>query len=204
MLFPDSYFTIIGPAEGLFKDRSSKFLTFAWPVKTEAEIKTHLLALKKEHPSANHQCYAWRLGPDKAAFRSNDDGEPANSAGKPILSQIQAKDLTNILIVVVRYFGGTLLGVNGLINAYKNAAANVIQNSVIEEQFIVFEYKVEFDFDVLSQVMRVLKENEAKIVSNAYEEKNVIIFQVKKINSGKLESKFKELYTTRLEFLHLV
>lgn len=204
MLFSDSYFTILDPVEALFKDRGSKFLSFAYPIKTESEIKEQLQKLKKEHPSANHHCYAWRLGADKAAYRANDDGEPSNSAGKPILSQIQSKDLTNVLIVVVRYFGGTLLGVSGLINAYKNAAAEVLNQAIIEERFILFEYKIEFDFDALSQVMRLLKEYEAKILSNAYEEKNSIVFQVKKLHSEKLESKFNELYTTKLEFLHLV
>ncbi len=204
MLFSHSYFTITKPAVGLFKDRGSKFLAFASPLKTEAEIKNTLLALKKEHPSANHQCYAWRLGTDKLAFRANDDGEPFNSAGKPILAQIQSHDLTNILVVVVRYFGGTLLGVNGLINAYKNAAAEALSNAIICEQFILFEYKIEFDFDSLSKVMRLLKECEAKIISTTYEETNAIVFQVKKLHSERLESKVKELYTTQLEFLHLL
>jgi len=203
MLFSDSYFTVMGPAEGLFKDRGSKFMAFAWPVRTEAEIKNHLLALKKEHPSANHHCYAWRLGADKAAFRANDDGEPANSAGKPILAQIQAHDLTNVLIVVVRYFGGTLLGVSGLINAYRNAAADVLSKAEIREQFILFEYRIRFDFDALSKVMRLLKDCDAKILSTTYEGTNAIIFQVKKLYSEKLETKAKELYTTQLEFLHL-
>jgi len=203
MLFSDSYFTVVRPGEGIYKDRGSKFLAFARPVKTESEIKEHLQLLRKEHPSANHHCYAWRLGADKAAYRANDDGEPSNSAGKPILAQLQSKDLTNVLVVVVRYFGGTLLGVSGLINAYKNAAADVLSQSEIEEKFILFEYKIEFDFYALSQVMRLLKEYEAKILSNAYEEKNQIIFQVKKMYSEKLESKFGELYTTRLEFLNI-
>ena len=204
MLFSESYFTIIEPAEALTKDRGSKFLAFAFPVKTESEIRNQLSALRKEHPSANHHCYAWRLGADKAAFRSNDDGEPSNSAGKPILAQIQSHDLTNILIVVVRYFGGTLLGVSGLINAYKNAAAEALALSTITEQFIFFEYKVEFGFDALSQVMRLLKEYDTKVISTAYDEKNTIVFQVKKMHSEKLESKFTELYTTKLEFIKLV
>ncbi len=204
MLFSDSYFTIKQPAEGILRDRGSKFLAYAFPVKSELEVKTCLLSVKKEHPSATHHCYAWRLGADKAAFRANDDGEPSNSAGKPILSQILAKDLTNVLVVVVRYFGGTLLGVNGLINAYKSAAEEALNHSEIEEQFILFEYRVEFDFDAMSPVMRILKEFETKMISNSYDEKNAIVFQVKKQHSEKLEEKFKELYTTKLEFLNLV
>lgn len=204
MLFSDSYFTVAAPAEGIYKDRGSKFLGFIFPVFSEAEIKQHLQDLRKEHPSARHHCYAWRLGADKNAYRANDDGEPNNSAGKPILAQIQSNDLTNVLIVVVRYFGGTLLGVSGLINAYKLAAADAIANAQIEERFILFEYKVEFNTEDTSPVMRALKENEAEILSNAYDEKNSIVFRVKKQHSEKLEQRFKELYTTKLEFLNLI
>lgn len=201
MLFSDSFYTIKLPAEGLWRERGSKFLAYAYPVKTEAEIKAHLHTLKKEHPSASHHCYAWRLGADKSAYRANDDGEPSNTAGKPILSQIQSKDLTNILIVVIRYFGGTLLGVNGLINAYKSAAEDALAKSEIVEQFIFYRYKIEFDFDAMSAVMRILKEYETKMISNAYDSKNTIVFEVKKQHSEKLEEKFKDLYTTQLEFL---
>ncbi|WP_317898608.1 IMPACT family protein [Aurantibacillus circumpalustris] len=204
MLFSDSYITITDSAQGVFKDKGSKFLAFAWPVKTELEVKEHLLQLKKEHPSANHLCYAWRLGPDKLAYRTNDDGEPSNTAGKPIFSQIQANDLTDVLIVVVRYFGGTLLGVSGLINAYKNAAEDVLKGANLEEKFILYEYKIEFDFDVLSAVMRLFKECEAKIISTTYEEKNAIVFHVKKLYADRMETKFQELYTTKLKFLKMV
>jgi uncharacterized YigZ family protein len=204
MLFSDSFYTIKLPAEGLLRDRGSKFLAYAYPVKTESEIKDRLQALKKEHPSASHHCYAWRLGADKLAYRANDDGEPSNTAGKPILSQIQSKDLTNVLIVVIRYFGGTLLGVNGLINAYKSAAEDALAKSEIVEQFIFYRYKVEFDFDAMSAVMRVLKEFETKMLSNSYDTMNTIVFEVKKQHSEKLEEKFKELYTTKLEFINMV
>ncbi|MGZ3898736.1 MAG: IMPACT family protein [Bacteroidia bacterium] len=201
MLFSDSYFTIKAPAQGIFKDRGSKFIAFAYPVSAEQEIKEHLSALQKEHPSANHHCYAWRLGPNAQAYRANDDGEPSNSAGKPILGQIQAKDLTNILIVVVRYFGGTLLGVSGLINAYKEAAAGALLNSEIEERFILFEYKIEFSFDDMNFVMKILKETDSKIISQNYDETNSIIFRTKKQNSEKLEESIKNLYRTKLHYL---
>lgn len=203
MLFSDSYFTITQASEALFKEKGSKFLAFAFPVSSETNIKEHLIALKKLHPSANHHCYAWRLGPDKTAFRSNDDGEPSNSAGKPILSQIQSNDLTNILIVVVRYFGGTLLGVGGLIQAYRQSSVEVIKNTVIEERFILFEYSVVFNFDDMNAVMRILKEQDAKIISTAYETINTIIFQIKKQNSEKTEKKFDDLYRCKLNFLKL-
>src|SRR5690606_3050632 len=147
MLFSDSFLTINAAAKALFKDRGSKFFAFAFPVKSEQEIKVHLQEIKKLHPSATHHCYAWRLGADKLNFRTNDDGEPNNSAGKPIFSLIQSNDLTNVLIVVVRYFGGTMLGVPGLINAYKSAAALAIDNTIIMEQFIMFQYRISFGME---------------------------------------------------------
>jgi uncharacterized YigZ family protein len=201
MLFSDSYFTIKEPAEGVFKDRGSKFLSFAFPVSTDTEIKDCLLRLKKEHPGANHHCYAWRLGADGQAHRANDDGEPSNSAGKPILAQIQSKDLTNVLVVVVRYFGGTLLGVSGLINAYKMAAADVLAKCAIEERFILFEYKIEFSFDDMNPVMKLLKDTESKIISQEYDELNSITFRIKKQNSNQLEEEIKNLYRTKLQYI---
>ncbi len=203
MLFSDSYYTISAAAEGLFKDRGSKFLAFAFPVKSEAAIKVCLNHLRKEHPSATHHCYAWRLGADKNAFRANDDGEPSNTAGKPILAQIQAKDLTDVLVVVVRYFGGTLLGVNGLINAYKLAAAEVLGQAPIVEQFIYFEYMVEFDFKDTNAVMRLLKQNQAKILATDYLETNSIVFQIKKQHSEQLEKKFEDIYASKLKFMSM-
>lgn len=196
-----SYHTINNASEGLFKDRGSKFMAFAFPVLNEEQIKTHLLNLRKLHPSARHHCYAWRLGPNKEVCRANDDGEPANSAGKPILTQLQANNLYNILIVVIRYFGGTLLGVNGLINAYKNAAANALLNATINEQFILNEYKLSFDAEDQGAVMRLLKETGSKQLSNNYDVRQEIIFRVKKQNAELLETKFKELYKTKLELL---
>ena len=196
-----SYHTINNASEGLFKDRGSKFMAFAFPVLNEEQIKTHLLNLRKLHPSARHHCYAWRLGPNKEVCRANDDGEPANSAGKPILTQLQANNLYNILIVVIRYFGGTLLGVNGLINAYKNATANALLNATINEQFILNEYKLSFDAEDQGAVMRLLKETGSKQLSNNYDVRQEIIFRVKKQNAELLETKFKELYKTKLELL---
>lgn len=204
MLFSDSYSTIKSPNQTILKERGSKFIGFIFPVVNESEIKNQLLQLKKEHPNANHHCYAWRLGADKSAFRFNDDGEPSNTAGKPIYGQIQAKDLTNVLLVVVRYFGGTLLGVGGLINAYKTAAAEVVNSAVIVERFILFEYRIDFDEDVISHVMRILKINEAKIISHTYESQNSVVFQIKKQNSTNLEKDFTDLYTTKLNYLKIV
>jgi len=154
----DSYLTIAEPCEGLFKDKGSKFLAFAYPVDSEDEIKEYIQILKKEHYSARHHCYAWRLGADKDLFRANDDGEPSSTAGKPILGQIQRLDLTNILIVVVRYFGGTLLGVSGLINAYREAAADVLNQAKIVEKLVEIVFLVEFDYLNMNNVMKVFKD----------------------------------------------
>jgi uncharacterized YigZ family protein len=201
MLFNDSYFTIAKASEGVFRDRGSKFLSFAFPVNSEEEIKANIIALKKLHPSAVHHCYAWRIGPAGEAFRANDDGEPSNTAGKPILSQIQSNNLTNVLIVVVRYFGGTLLGVSGLINAYKNAAADAITNALIEERFILFQYKIDFSFEEMNFVMKALKDNDAKVIEQNYDETNSIIFNIKKQNLDRFETALKNLYKIKLNYL---
>ncbi|MCC6372259.1 MAG: YigZ family protein [Bacteroidia bacterium] len=197
----NSYFKITKPSEGIFKDRGSKFLGYAFPVYSEDEIKECLMQLRREHPSARHHCYAWKLDPTSDNSRANDDGEPSGSAGKPILNQIQINNLNHVLIVVVRYFGGTLLGVNGLINAYKCAAADAIANAIIEEHFVLNEYQVEFDAMEQGAVMRVLKEFGAKIISNDYNSKQEIIFQIKKQVSEALEKKFADLYKVQLKFL---
>ncbi len=201
MLFEDSYFTIQKASEGIYKDRGSKFLGFAFPVKTETEIKEIIARLKKEHHGANHHCYAWRLGADKAAYRANDDGEPNNSAGKPILGQIQSKDLTDILIVVARYFGGTLLGVSGLINAYREAAADALKNAEIIEKHILFQYKIEFSFEQMNSVMRILRDNHCKIISNEYESNCVIIFDVRKNYNDQIEEQISKLLPIKFTYI---
>ncbi|MGD9928869.1 MAG: YigZ family protein [Mangrovibacterium sp.] len=154
----DSYLTIAKPVEGLFKDKGSKFLAFAYPVSSEEEIKEYVQTLKKEHFQARHHCFAWRLGADKTQFRANDDGEPSSTAGKPILGQIQRLDLTNILIVVVRYFGGTLLGVSGLINAYRAAAADALAHAEIIEKLVEVPFWVEFDYLNMNSIMKIFKD----------------------------------------------
>lgn len=158
----DEYKTIKAPAEGFFKDKASKFYSFAFPVETETEIDAHLKELRKRFFDARHHCYAWRLGSDKKNFRANDDGEPANSAGAPILGQIRSFDLTNILIVNVRYFGGTLLGVGGLINANKTAAAEAIKASEIIIKTVKQELEITFNYLVMNHVMKIIKEEDLK------------------------------------------
>jgi uncharacterized YigZ family protein len=204
MLFSESYFTITQADVGLFKDKGSKFIGYAYPVNSEEEIKLHLAKLKKEHVGARHFCYAWRLGPDKQAWRANDDGEPNNSAGKPILSQIQSKDLTDVLIVVVRYFGGTLLGVSGLINAYKSAAADALNNSNIIEKFIRYQYKLIFDVNDVNAVMKLCKDLQAEIISQDYTDKYTMIFEIKKSLVDQLEEKIKQIYNSQLTYLKTI
>jgi uncharacterized YigZ family protein len=131
MLFEDTYRTINRPSEGIFRDKGSKFIAYAYPFKSEEHLKELINDLKNQHPKARHYCYAYRLSTDRAVYRINDDGEPSGTAGRPMLNTLLSKDLTNILMVVVRYFGGTLLGVPGLINAYKSAAEDAIQQAII-------------------------------------------------------------------------
>jgi uncharacterized YigZ family protein len=157
----DNYQTIKQSAQGLYRDRGSKFLSFAFPVNSEDEIKGILDKLRKEYHDARHHCYAWRLGPEKESFRSNDDGEPSGTAGRPILGQIQKHDLTFILIVVVRYFGGVLLGSGGLVNAYRSAAADAIANAGIISKTITEIFEVRFPYSAMNNVMTVLKEEQA-------------------------------------------
>lgn len=182
----------------LFKDKGSKFFAFSFFVSSENDIKVHLLALKKEHPSATHHCYAWLLGTDKIITRANDDGEPSNTAGKPILAQIQSKGLVNCLVVVVRYFGGTLLGVNGLINAYKLAAAEVLAASAIQEYYPLKAFNIECDSAQLSIVMRSLKQLDAKILAQDFKEGYEIRFQLRAANEQLLVEALKENYSIKL------
>ncbi|MFN8115689.1 MAG: YigZ family protein [Bacteroidia bacterium] len=200
MLFSDTYLTIEKPAEAIFKDKGSKFLAYAYPVESDQQIKEILNQLKKEHHTANHHCYAYRLGADKMNFRANDDGEPNNTAGKPILGQIQSNDLTNVLIVVVRYFGGTLLGVSGLINAYKNSAADVIKVSSIIEKQILFNYSIQFYFEHLNDVMKLLKQLDCKITNQQFDNNCEISFSIRKANSEQCEEKLKKIEGLKLEY----
>ena len=159
----DSYLTIAEPAEAIYKERSSKFLTYAYPVESEEEIKELLDALRKEYYDATHHCYAYRLGPQGETFRANDDGEPSGTAGKPILGQLLSADLTNCLVVVVRYFGGTKLGVSGLIQAYKESTADVIAVSKIIEKTVDRIIKVDFSYISMNGVMRIIKDMNPRI-----------------------------------------
>ena len=157
-MFDDTYRTINGPAEGLYKEKGSKFLAFAFPVRSTDEVKQHLEALRKEYFDARHHCYAYILGPTKDVYRVNDDGEPSGTGGRPIHGQLLSADLTDTLIVVVRYFGGVLLGASGLANAYKTAARDAIEHAEIVEKTIDVRYRLQFEYVLMNDVMRIVKE----------------------------------------------
>ncbi len=173
-----SYRTIQSPSEGFFKDKGSRFLAFAYPVTTEGEVKERLQFLRKKYFDARHQGYAYVLGPEKQKFRAYDDGEPNHSTGDPILGQIRSKDLTDTLIVVVRYFGGVKLGVSGLIAAYRAAAADALSNAVLVEREVTAIFGVEFDFSATPEVMKLVKEYDLGILSQEYGEKGTIKLEV--------------------------
>jgi len=158
---PDTYLTVKAFSDGLYKEKGSRFIAMAWPVTTQEDIKSILEKVRKEHHSARHHCYAWMLGPNRQNYRVNDDGEPSGSAGKPILGQINAFQVTNTLIIVVRYFGGKLLGVSGLINAYRSAAESALKNGEIIELYIQDYFDLIFPYACVNDVMKVIKDEEA-------------------------------------------
>jgi uncharacterized YigZ family protein len=157
------YKTISGSTTAEFKDRGSKFIAYTYPVQSPQDVKEKIQLLKKEHPKAVHHCYAYRLGTDGTQYRANDDGEPSGSAGRPILGQIDSTGITNVLVVVVRYFGGTLLGVPGLINAYKTATTDALAQAETTEKWIEALYEIQFDYPVMGEVMYLLRQSEAGI-----------------------------------------
>ena len=160
-MFDDTYHTIAAPAEGVYKEKGSKFLAFSLPVSTEVAVKDHLTRLRKDYFDARHHCYAYILGPYKDASRMNDDGEPSGTAGRPIHGQLLSKDLTDVLVVVVRYFGGIKLGVPGLINAYRTATRDALDHATIIEKTIDCSYRLHFEYPLMNDVMRLLKEYDA-------------------------------------------
>ncbi|HSC36653.1 MAG TPA: YigZ family protein [Chitinophagaceae bacterium] len=161
----DFYYTIEKTSEAEFKDRGSKFIATAFPIASVDEVKACLTKVKAEHPKASHHCFAWRLGLDGNSFRVSDDGEPSGSAGRPILGQIDSKEITNTLIVVTRYFGGTLLGVPGLINAYKTAASLTLQITPVVQKQVEVPYRVQFDYTIMNPVMMIVKQFNCTVIS---------------------------------------
>lgn len=199
--FVDEYLTISEPSEGLFKDRGSKFLAFAYPVSTEEEIKDIQEKLRSDYHDARHHCYAYMLGKDKNVFRANDDGEPSSTAGKPILGQIKSHDLTNILIVVIRYFGGTKLGVSGLINAYKTAADEALKNAKIVKRTLHDIYELRFDYPEMNEIMRIMKEEQIEQIDQNFELSCTITLALRRADVEKVLSKFDRVEKLKIEFI---
>ncbi len=185
-MFDDTYRTLAAPAEGLYKEKGSKFLAFAYPVRTTDEVKARLDELRKQYFDARHHCYAYILGPNKDAYRLNDDGEPSGTAGRPIHGQLLSKDVTDTLIIVVRYFGGIKLGVSGLLNAYKTAAKDALDNNTIVERFVEENNIVRFPPIGMNKVMQLLKRDTVKITGQAYEADCIIHFTVQKRDADNL------------------
>jgi uncharacterized YigZ family protein len=192
---PEFYYTIDKASFAEFKDRGSKFLAFAYPIDTIEIFKKHLQELKKEHPKAVHHCFAYRLGMDKNNFRVNDDGEPSGSAGRPILGQIDSKELTNVAVIVVRYFGGTLLGVPGLINAYKTATSMALQLIPIVQKPILINYHLQFDYTKQNDVMMIVKQYNCSIIKQEQQLFCILDIGVPTARIEEVEYKLKDLHT---------
>ncbi len=175
----DTFLTLAEDSQGLYKEKGSRFLSFAMPVSSTEDVKAKLQVLKKNYYDARHICYAYVLGKNGTVFRSNDDGEPSGTAGKPILGQINSKDLTNVLVVVVRYFGGILLGTGGLVIAYREAAADAIQNNKIVSRLVESNIAIQFSYERMNDVMRIVKENSLTITSQHLDIKCFMSFKVR-------------------------
>jgi len=195
----DRFKTITKKSEGLYKEKGSKFLAFAYPVENESDIKEILEELRKKYHDARHHCYAWQLGTDQSLFRANDDGEPSYSAGKPILGQIHSFGLTNVLVVVVRYFGGTLLGVGGLIAAYREAARDALENAHIADKKIFKTFRISFEYPLMNDIMHIIKENKIEQFDQDFNISCSLKIKVWRKESNKIMDKLKLLENVKIE-----
>ena len=200
-MFDDTYRTLAGPSEGLYKEKGSKFLAFAYPVHTIDEVKVHLEQLRKDYFDARHHCYAYILGANKDAWRANDDGEPSGTGGRPIYGQLLSADLTDTLIVVVRYFGGILLGASGLANAYKTAARDAIDHAQIIEKTIDCRYRLSFEYGTMNDVMRILKDYDLKPENQNYDIDCSLEVSVRQSLSVRFYDDVAGLRTVKIEIL---
>ncbi|MDR2928130.1 MAG: YigZ family protein [Cytophagaceae bacterium] len=198
----DTYITIAMPAEGIYKEKGSKFFAFAFPVMDEDAIKEHVQKLKLKYYDARHHCFAWQLGVDGSHFRTNDDGEPSGTAGKPILGQIRSCNLTNLLIVVVRYFGGIKLGTGGLVNAYKSASVDAIANATIIERTVNDLYNISFAYGVMNDVMRIVKEESPEVTAQQFNIDCSMHLSIRSGQSFSLISRLEKIDTVKIEHLH--
>lgn len=196
----DTYKTIENPSqEALFKEKGSKFFGYAFPVSKEEEVKHHLANLRKQHPTARHFCYAWQLGTETFHYRASDDGEPSNSAGMPIYGQLQAFEVTNVLVVSVRYFGGTKLGVGGLIQAYKHSAQLALEKATVVERTIDVLFQLNFGYDLMNKVMRIVKERNATILSQELGVSCLYCISIRKKDADELFQLFSNLYKVTIK-----
>lgn len=193
----DTYRTIAGNSEGLYKEKGSKFLAFAYHVESEEEVKARLGELRKKYYDARHHCYAYSLGATRGAFRMNDDGEPSGTGGKPIYGQLLSMDVTDVLVVVVRYFGGVLLGTSGLTNAYKTAAREALEAGTIEERTVDDRYRVTFKYEQMNDVMRIVKDYGLTLTKQRFEMECEVEFSVRQSNSERVRQAFENLRTVR-------
>ncbi|MBP5797588.1 MAG: YigZ family protein [Bacteroidales bacterium] len=200
-MFDDTYKMLSAPGDGLYKEKGSKFIATAFTVTSEDEVKQALAEVKKKYYDARHHCYAYMIGPDKSCFRSSDDGEPSGTAGKPILNQILSKDVTNVCVIVVRYFGGIKLGVSGLINAYKTAAREALNNAVIVEKTVNEVYSLEFPYALMNDVMRVLKEEGLEQQNPRFEMDCYLEFSTRKNEAEKTVAKFKNIFGVTVSYI---
>ncbi|MCQ2305954.1 MAG: YigZ family protein [Bacteroidales bacterium] len=204
MMFEDSYKVVTTAGDGLYKEKGSKFIAEAFPVHTEAEVKAHVAEIRKKYFDAKHHCYAFMIGPDKSCFRSNDDGEPSGTAGKPILNQILSKDVTNVCVVVTRYFGGQLLGVPGLINAYKTSAREALDNCTVVEKTIDEVYSLEFDYPLLNEVMRIMKDENLEQLNPKFEIRCYLEVSIRQKESDRIVEKFKRLFGVDVKYIKTI
>jgi len=198
----DTFKTIVSSAEGSYKEKGSKFLSFAFPVKNVDEINQILARYRKQYYDARHICYAYMLGNAKNEWRANDDGEPSGTAGRPILGQINSFELTNILVIVVRYFGGILLGTSGLITAYKEASIDALEQANIVEQTIDEVFTVEFDYLLMNEVMRVIKEINPLVLDQSFDNMCAMKLSIRQSDAEKLKSKLGKIIGVNIETIN--
>jgi uncharacterized YigZ family protein len=203
-MFNDTYKEIKNPTTGLYKEKGSKFISYLFSVYSEEDVKERLEEIRKKEHSARHHCYAYILNPDKSAQRANDDGEPSSTAGKPILGQILSNDLTNILIIVVRYFGGVKLGIPGLIRSYKTAAVEAISEAIIITKTIKEQYEISFRYPQMNDVMLLIKEHNLEIVNTDFQIDCNLIFAVPKNKSDSVVEIFKKNHELKIEYLKII
>jgi len=194
----DTYYMLAAPGEGLYKEKGSKFIASVFTVMNEDEAKAAIAEIRKKYFDARHHCYAYMIGPDKKNFRASDDGEPSGTAGKPILNQILSKDVTNVCIVVTRYFGGIKLGTSGLINAYKTASREALDNAQIVEKTINEIYSLEFEYPLMNEVMRIMKEENLDTLNPKFELDCYMEFSTRKNDASRIAEKFRNLFGVKI------